>query len=270
MRVAQRSPSIASALLVLSLVSGVAHAAAEGKRETTARSTDDNTGVAIENPGRRSPGGSLGPSRPAIPRDNILVRQVVVNVLTEPCAYTEYIVYPGPVPQADRDAAAQEANAANGLARCLNDPGFGTALPTPGEVAEPFVRTIPLPVPSPEIDPGYNITGLVAYLETKNTTTHSVDGDTVLGPIGVTARGAYYVSWGDGTPEQGPYAFEGGPYPNGRITHLYERKGTYTVTVREVWQADWQLGGDSGTVTGLQTTASIPLEVRELQAVRRR
>jgi hypothetical protein len=40
--------------------------------------------------------------------------------------------------------------------------------------------------------------------------------------------------------------------------------------VREAWSADWRLGGDSGTVPGLQTQASIPLEVRQLQAVRLR
>lgn len=259
--------ALVTSLLLLLDASSASAQRPRGVSQGGANETLD--GVVVSSPGDEGPGRTGGSVR-TIPRDNILVRQVVVNVLLEPCAYTEYIVYPGPVPQADRDGAAQEAGAANGLPRCQNDPGFGARLPTPGEVAEPFVRTIPLPVPSPEIDPGYNITGLVAYLETKNTTTHVVDGDTILGPINVTARGVYYVNWGDGTPEQGPYAFEGGPYPDGRITHLYERKGTYTVTVREVWEADWQLGGDSGTVPGLQTTASIPLEVRELQAVRRR
>ena len=190
------------------------------------------------------------------------------------CWYTQVVVYDGPVPPEDRANAIPGelpgGVGGGGPARCPDDTGPGLVLPTPGEVAEPFVRTIPMPVPDPEIDPGYNITGILAYLETKGTTTHAVDGDTILGPISVTARGAYYVDWGDGTPEEGPFAFEGEPYPDGRITHMYQYAGTYTVTVRESWTADWRLGGDSGTVPGLQTQASIVLDVREIQAVRNR
>jgi hypothetical protein len=143
------------------------------------------------------------------------------------------------------------------------------AVPTPAEVAEAFVREIPLPVPEPRIAPnGTAITGLAAYLETNGTLSHAVEtSPTPLGPIQVEATSVYWVDWGDGSPEAGPFAFEGEAYPSGRIWHGYRNRGDYTVTVRQAWTAEWRLGADSGTVEGLQTEASIPLDVDEVQAV---
>jgi hypothetical protein len=158
----------------------------------------------------------------------------------------------------------------SGIDPCPYENG-ATRSVTPAEVAEPFVRTIPMPVPDPRIPPGHAITGLPAYLETRGTLSHRVGpAATALGPIEVHATGAYYVDWGDGSPEEGPFGFEGAAYPTGRILHTYRDTGTYTVAVRVAWSADWRLGGDSGTVPGLRTEASIPLEVRQLQAVRLR
>jgi hypothetical protein len=169
----------------------------------------------------------------------------------------------------ENSEAIRFANAA-GVARCPDEEG-ATRSVTPAEVAEPFVRIIPMPVPDPRIPPGHAITGLPAYLETRGTLSHRVGpAPTALGPIEVHATGAYYVDWGDGSPEEGPFPFEGEAHPTGRILHTYRDTGTYTVTVRVAWSADWRLGGDSGAVPGLQTEASIPLEVRQLQAVRLR
>jgi hypothetical protein len=236
---------------------------------TTGGSNRDRDGVVLVNPGGNLQGTPTSTRDSSLQDETVLWQRVIVNVLTETCWYWTRTDYPGGIPPAVQAAADLQSAQALAFNQCLNSPP-GPPPPTPGEIAEPFVRNIPLPVPNPEIDPGYNITGLLAYLETKSTTSHAVNGTTVLGPISVTARGAYYVNWGDGTPEQGPFTFEGEPYPRGRITHLYENEGLYNVTVREAWTADWNLGGDSGTVTGLQTAATIPLEVRELQAVRQR
>lgn len=139
----------------------------------------------------------------------------------------------------------------------------------PARLASAFVRTIPLPTPRPHIAPGgTSITGLPAYLETNGNLVHQVaPTDTPLGAITVEARSTYCVDWGDGTSEAGPFDFEGEAYPSGRITHNYQYTGSYTVTVRQTWTANWRLGTDSGTVDGLETRASIPLEVGELQAV---
>lgn len=137
----------------------------------------------------------------------------------------------------------------------------------PGPLIDPvtlafqFWRTIPLPVPKPAIPPGYAITGKTSYLVTHGTTAPANYVDqTPLGQLTITAAGTYEVNWGDSYQPgwQGPYAEEGQPYPNGQITHTYDYVGTYTVRVREQWTATWRLAGATGTLTGLQTTATVP------------
>ncbi len=161
----------------------------------------------------------------------------------------------------------------SGIPFCdAEDESGAAAAATPADVAEAFLREIPLPAPEPHIAPnGTAITGLAAYLETNGTLTHTVGpSPTALGPIMVQASSVYWVDWGDDTPEAGPFAFEGEAYPTGRIWHGYRNRGDYTVTVRQAWTAEWSLGAESGTVGGLQTEASIPLDVDEIQAVIRR
>ncbi len=145
------------------------------------------------------------------------------------------------------------------------------AQPSPAQVAEAFLRTVPLPVPEPAIAPdGQAITGLAAFLETNGSLTHALAEPTPLGPVEVQATGVYFVDWGDGSPEAGPFAFEGEAYPTGRIFHHYRYTGSYTVTLRQHWSATWRLGGDSGTVEGLRTETTVPVEVFQVQAVIRR
>ncbi|MGH9054658.1 MAG: hypothetical protein ACRDYY_02125 [Acidimicrobiales bacterium] len=138
-------------------------------------------------------------------------------------------------------------------------------------LAVAFWKTIALPVPSPSVPPGYAITGMPSYLVTAGTTDPApYRQDTPLGALTLTAHGSYMVDWGDApTPEwQGPYPAEGEPWPAGKIVHTYDFVGTYIVTVVENWTATWTLGGASGTLAGLETTATIPgFTVDQLQAV---
>ncbi|MGH9122605.1 MAG: hypothetical protein ACRDYC_11815 [Acidimicrobiales bacterium] len=138
----------------------------------------------------------------------------------------------------------------------------------PATLAQQFWQTIPLPVPNPSIPPGYGITGLAAYLVTSGAIAPAPYSEpTPLGPLSVTAVGAYTIDWGDGTTS-GPYDFEGEPWPNGQITHTYEDVGTFTVTVTENWTATWSLGAGAGALAALHTTATIPgFAVRQVQAV---
>jgi len=148
--------------------------------------------------------------------------------------------------------------------------------PCPGEpvpAIDPVVyamsywRSIPLPKPGPSIAPGWAITGKYAYLETRGERQHTYTRETPFGPLVLTATGRYLVDWGDGT-QTGPYDFEGGPWPEGQITHTYIDVGIYDVVVTEQWSASWRLGGESGTLSGLQTEGRIEdLRVEQVQAV---
>lgn len=134
-----------------------------------------------------------------------------------------------------------------------------------------FWRTIPLPVPRPQVPPGYAVTGKPAYLVTNGTLSppEYVD-NTPLGRLTIDATGQYRVDWGDANPPvwNGPYSTEGEPWPDGQITHTYDYTGTYTIQLEEDWTAVWHLAGATGTLAGLHTAADIPnFEVRQLQAV---
>lgn len=141
----------------------------------------------------------------------------------------------------------------------------------PQTLAVRYWKTVPLPVPRPTVPPGYAVTGKTAYLVTHGT----VDPapyvfDTPLGQLTINATGQYDVNWGDQYQPgiEGPYAEEGQPYPDGHITHTYDYVGTYTIDVIEHWTAVWHLAGATGTLTGLQTVATIPnFRVEQLQAV---
>ncbi len=172
-----------------------------------------------------------------------------------------------PVEETENEITRHQADQI-GLETCPS----GTAAATPAQVAEAFLRTVPLPVPAPAIAPdGQAVTGLAAFLETNGTLTHAIGPeDTPLGPVSVEATGVYFVDWGDGSPEAGPFAFEGEAYPTGRIFHHYRWTGEYTVTLRTSWSATWRLGRDSGTVEGLSTETTASVEVFEVQAVIRR
>ena len=142
---------------------------------------------------------------------------------------------------------------------------------SPQEIVERTIVNVRLPRPEPNVDPGYAVTGLRAYLETGNGTEHTFAPiPTVLGPLSISATSTYRVSWGDGTTT-GPHASNGGKYPNGDITHLYQRTGVVDITVTQNWTATWQLAGQSGTISGLTSSGTLEnFVIREVQASRRR
>ncbi|MGK2957061.1 MAG: PKD domain-containing protein [Acidimicrobiales bacterium] len=164
--------------------------------------------------------------------------------------------------------AQSRINKAANRNKVIRDLGYKTCVLLASEQAKLEANKLVLPTPVLEIDPGWAITGLKAYLETKGKTVF--DGQVPIGnkTLNVHATGEYFVDWGDNTGQWGPYNFEGLPWPEGQITHVYQYTGDYTVRVRELWTARWTLGNQSGVLTDRFSEASIPLTVRELQAVR--
>ena len=229
-------------------------------------------GVVIETGGSNNSGGhSHGPLPD--PADVLHWPDLRVEPGVGWCIYWHRIdVYPG---------AATSARAAEAERRWLMLLGSypmcpRTARPptvraTPQVVAREVVEEIDLPVPAPSIAPGFALTGKPAYLETGTTLDPpTVERPTELGTITVTPRGVYVVDWGDGTPPE-RHAVEGGPWPDGRISHVYTRTGRYDVVVAVEWTAQWVVAGVPGTLDGLRTEATVAgFEARQLQAVRDR
>ena len=143
--------------------------------------------------------------------------------------------------------------------------------PTAQEIVERTIFNVRLPRPDPNIDPGYAVTGMKAYLETGDARTHRFDTiPTVLGPLRITATSTYTVDWGDGSVT-GPHTSTGGQYPDGTITHVYRYSRRVDVTVTQNWTANWTLSGQSGTIGGLRSVGAIrDFAVREVQAARER
>jgi hypothetical protein len=154
---------------------------------------------------------------------------------------------------------------------CPNQPGDPSQPESPVSYAIRFWQGARLPAPAPHIAPGRAITGKYAYLETHGATIHTLrQDDTPFGPLRVDAVGSYEVDWGDGT-RTGPFAHEGGPWPDGKIVHEYLNVGRYDIVVTERWTATWTFGSESGALTELRTTGRIDdFPVEQIQAVRYR
>jgi hypothetical protein len=145
------------------------------------------------------------------------------------------------------------------------------APPPPATLAVTFWQTVPLPVPQPSVPPGWALCGKPAYLVTGGTVGPTAfHENTPLGPLTITAHGAYLVNWDD--PDApgwaGPYPFQGQPWPNGTISHTYDNTTTATVAVEEQWTATWTLAGQAGTLNALHTLATVPgFAVRQIQPI---
>ncbi|MGH9179647.1 MAG: hypothetical protein ACRD0N_13965, partial [Acidimicrobiales bacterium] len=151
-------------------------------------------------------------------------------------------------------------------------PGAQAPARTPGVETAEFWRVQGvdlLPKPEPRIAPGYMLAGKMAYLETGATMATRFEHPTPLGVLTIDASSTVYVNWGDSSRDEGPFDGPGAPWPHGKITHFWTTARTYDITVEQRWTARWWLGGDSGTLDGLTTQATIDdFEVRQLQAVR--
>lgn len=117
----------------------------------------------------------------------------------------------------------------------------------------------PTPVPV-TLDPENSaITGKAGYLTIGGNRTPQVP----CGGQTIDAEARYVIHWGNGSTTE--TTSQGGEWPDGDLTHVYEDKGNYTITVEAYW---------TGTVAGttlpelpVPTSASVEVQVDEVQAV---
>jgi hypothetical protein len=131
--------------------------------------------------------------------------------------------------------------------------------------------SVELPDPVLEVKPGHAITGKPAYLEISSPRTLRTTTSAFGHAVELSVTSVLDIDWGDGTVERG-VTRQGGPWPSGDISHVYV--DTYQqapVHVTQRWKATWRVGTQSGVITDqLFTESTLPLPVRELQAVRER
>ena len=170
---------------------------------------------------------------------------------------------------------SEEAVAGDGLAQLPQCPTDGTTVapPSPAELARDFWDVRRLPSPTLAVTPDYAITGKPVYLRIGNPRTTTFDVDNPLGPaVHINATSRYRIDWGDGTAPTTTTS-QGGPWPHGDVTHVYDHavpQGV-TITVIQLWSATWTAGpGTGGSLDNLQTAGTLTLRVEQLQAVRNR
>lgn len=143
----------------------------------------------------------------------------------------------------------------------------------PADEAMSVWLEIPLATPDPEIQPGWMVVGKPAFLEPRTSLDPLRESTpTPAGQLELRADSHYRIDWDDReAPGARTYHVEGAPWPDGEITHLYQHAGTYDITVEQVWEAQWRVGGGSWNDIGLERERSATIddfEVREVQAVR--
>lgn len=126
------------------------------------------------------------------------------------------------------------------------------------------------PPPTPlQVAPGRMYPGLTAYLEIGGENPTNLPLASPFGNLTIRATARYVVTWGDGSETS--TTNQGQPYPGGpdEVTHVYDKDGNITITVRAYWSGTWQFFGQSGTLPELPvpTTASLDLPVYERQPV---
>ncbi len=154
------------------------------------------------------------------------------------------------------------------IRRCINEP---TEVETVIELLWEEIANFDFETPDAELQPGTGVTGLPTYVDVDpprpdtRTLVSPVTGEVVEAEFVVAA---VTIDWGDGsldeiTPSLYPLF---GPYPDGRITHMYETKGTYDATVSYVWSVRWRYAGDAWQVINDidPTTWTTPYQVDEI------
>jgi hypothetical protein len=257
-------------MLLVCLAGSAAAADAPEVKHNKFRDGIDYSGSVPGRPGRdatgTSGGGGKGAGKPVY-----LGRQPVLGNAPDGsvCVTTERSTF-GTPQEAVAFENAQEVRWQVLLGQYGLCPGAELPQADPAVLAEVFWGEVLLPKPVPHIEPGWAMTGRLAYLETRAPMTQTFTRDTPLGPLTITATGEFLVDWGDGT-RTGPHRDAGAPWPDGRITHGYTTATTLDVVVTERWQATWALAGRTGNLTALATEGRIQnLPVREVQAVRNR
>ena len=149
-------------------------------------------------------------------------------------------------------------------------------VPAPSSLAaDLWQRDVDLTQPRPVIEPADAITGIPVYLQIGGPQTGRWEFDPFGIEIVIEATSEYIVDWGDGTPTTRTTS-QGGPHPEGDVTHGYRYKGTYDIVVTQRWTATWRTSGagvsSSGTIADvLQTVGRIDdFVVTEVEAVRER
>jgi hypothetical protein len=219
-----------------------------------------------------SGGGSSQPTgggnRPAEPYVTVVVTGL--DDLGQQCAATASVplsqAYGGGYTEAEVASISAGRSIELGRLGFVPCPGADPIVLTPEMWARAYLRALQLPVPAPRIDPGVMIVGLESFLETGSPVTQGLtEPATPFGPASFSFASTVTVAWGDGATS-GPIASAGGPYPDGDLRHVYTSQGEYDIVVTQDWTATWQIGAESGTVTGLQTTgtlAGFPVQERE-------
>ena len=184
------------------------------------------------------------------------------------CIFSQYVAVPAdtPMPEPPWDPnTAITSEAGVPILPC--PPATQSAQAGAAAIAVRAWDEVTLPAPKPRIAPGRAITGMWAYLETRNQTEFEFHKETPVGTLDIRATGAYTVDWGDGETSW-PSSVEGQPWPDGEIRHEYIDVGNYDVVVTERWTATWHIGPWSGQLTELRTTGRIDdFPVQQIQAV---
>jgi hypothetical protein len=155
---------------------------------------------------------------------------------------------------------------------CANSPRRADGTVDPATAAALIWQdSVELPDPVLHIEPGHAITGKAAYLEINSPRTITKQATAFGHTVQLEVNSVLDVDWGDGTVERN-LTRHGGAWPTGDISHVYTNTAdAVPVRVTQRWRATWRVGTRTGTIADqLFTESTLPLPVRQLQAVRDR